>query len=250
MRSCCALILALLGLLATGCRHTPPGEEVPVYNGLTDEQVLLMLADRAEKVGTFSASGVLRLDDTERGTVTLDVVLLAEGESRLRLRAWKLGRAVFDLTRDGEALWLWTRESLASSEDRVPSVNAEQVGLGWSLLSGRMFRNPPQQVVTGSPILVTFELDPDSGTTARLLVDPATATVRRYEVVSPDGIVRQALGSDRHRLIDGQPIATRIMGQGAGEDGSSFMLELTEVELNGELPAEAFTPPRNAQRRP
>lgn len=250
MRSLTATFALLFATTLLGCRSAPPGDEVPRYEGLTYQEIIVMLANQADAIQTFSASGVLRLDDPERGSVTLDVALLAEGEDRLRLRAWKLGRAVFDLTRDGDALWLWTSDTRDQTHDPAPPINAEQVGIGWSLLSGRRFTQPPQGIEPGNPLTLTYLLDEPSGTVARMQIDRETATVQRCEVLTRDQTVQQTILPDRYRLIDGQAIATRIVSSGPAADAPAFTLELTEIEINIELPATAFTPPRAAQRQP
>lgn len=240
----CVLCAAIS--LASGCRSQPPGEELPRYDDLTTQQVLNGLAERAEAIGTYYGSGTLRLTDPERGEVSLDAVILARGNDRLRLRAWKLGRAVFDLTRDGESLWLWTRDQDDAQATPNDALTAEFIDTGWSLVSGRLFAKPPNHIVSEYPLIVEYPLDAERKITARLHIDRQRLTLTHCEIVSSGGAIEQRITPQAYRLVDGVPTATRIESSGR----SSFTLNLDDIEINGPLPDTAFTPPRDARSRP
>lgn len=246
-------LIALCAVAFTGCRATPPGEVVPQTMGLSDGQVLAVLAERAEQVQGVMASGTLRLESEAEGSVRLEMALLASGDERLRLRAWKLGQPVFDLMRDGDAVWLWASDRAQRDvppAERYP-MTADHIDTGWRLVTGRLFAAPPDRIVSREPLVVEYNLRTrnatGSATRARLTIDRSTQTLTRCEVIDSDGGVRQTLTPQRYRMIDGTPWATRIV---SGTPGNGFQLTLEVVELNGELPASAFTPPRNAQRQP
>lgn len=250
---CGVMMFMLLCLAATGCRSTPPGEAVPQTLGLSDAQVLAVLAERAERVQRVMASGTLRLDSESEGSVRLEVALLASGDDRLRLRAWKLGQPVFDLTRDGQAVWLWASDRASGDgppAERYP-ITADHLDTGWRLLTGRLFTQSPDRVVSRVPLVVEYDLENPRAagvaTRARLTINRMNQTLTRCEVIDPDGRVRQTLAPERYRLINGIPWSTRVV---SSTPGSSFRLTFDDVELNGGLPASAFAPPRNAQRQP
>lgn len=236
-----ATLLLLLALPA--CRTTPPGEDLPRYQGLTDEQVLAALAERADQVQRVMASGTLLLDDKDRGPIHLDIAMLAMGNDRLRLRAWKLGQPAFDLTRDGDTLWLWVSDR--SDEPQTPFPSAQQIDIGWALLSGRLFTAPPQSIKSGDTLEVQYTLDPSTST--RIQIDRQTLTITRLDIVSSGGQPQQTLLPEHYRLIDNHPWATRLTSTGSG---GRFVLQLDEVEINGDLPPGVFKPPHNATRQP
>lgn len=240
----CLLFAAIT--LATGCRSKPPGKELPHYDNLTTPEVLTALAERAEAIQTYYGSGTLRLTDPERGEVSLDAVILARDDDRLRLRVWKLGRAVFDLTRDGDTLWLWTRDQDDTQANPTDALTAEFIGTGWSLVSGRLFADPPQRIVSERPLIVEYSLNIERTTTARLHIDRQTLTLTRCDIVSKGDAIEQRITPQAYRLINGVPTATRIESTGR----SRFTLKLDDIEINGPLPETAFTPPRDARSRP
>ena len=245
--------VAVFALAIAGCRTDPPGQALEQTEGLSNDQVLAALAERANQVQRVMASGTIRLESDEDGSVLLDVALLASGDDQLRLRAWKLGRPVFDLTRDGDALWLWISERAevdSTTTDGVP-LAAIHIQTGWRMMAGRLFAQTPDRVISEDPFIVEFDLasDQTGGAPARaqFAIDRATQTHTRCTIIDSAGIERQTLQLGAYRLIDGIPWATSI---DSGTDDHRFQITLESVELNGELPPSSFTPPSNAQRQP
>lgn len=254
LRHALSLCFALAMSVLTACRAEPPGEALPEVSGLSDQQVLGVLAERAELVERVMSSGTMRIETADGDSVRLDIALLAASDGRLRLRAWKLGRAVFDLTRIGDELWFWSAQQDASTDrnDAISTLpTAEQLDIGWRLVSGEFFRSPPSRVISDEAMTVIYPLaqgNQQSPTaSARLTIDRKTQTVRTITIDDSDGRVHAVYEPSRYRLIQGIAWATRVK---LDAPDLSLQITLDEVELNGELPAAAFTPPRDARKLP
>ena len=171
----------------------------------------------------------------------------------MRLRAWKLGRAVFDLTRIDGALWVWSLDQEeAGAQPQTRSVpSGEQLSAGWRLISGRLFASPADRVLSGDSLVAVYQLGPDDSATALptawMTIDRRTQTVSRIVINDSEGQARTTYEPSHYRLIDGVPWPTRVR---LSLDALSLTLILDEVELNGELPGGAFTPPRDARKQP
>ena len=102
------VFVAALLLAAGGCARKAPPSPLPTYAGLDDAAALKVLAARAEAVKTLSAQCALTLTRPDDQTVQLDGAVVMAPPEKLRLRAWKFGRAVFDLTLTEAGLWVMT----------------------------------------------------------------------------------------------------------------------------------------------
>lgn len=243
-----------IGLLLSclfGCRSNPPGRVVPKINGLTDAQILEVLADRSNRVQHIMSSGTMQVE-ADGKSVKLDIALLASGDRQLRLRAWKLSRAVFDLTRDGDDLWIWHAEQDdetqgTTSKPQLP--NLRQLSTGWRLASSQVFTSPPDELTTGDPLVAAYRLSSNetSDTTARFMIDRDTQTVTRIEVDDAENNTHAIFEPSRYRLVDGIPWPTQLVLR---SDDLELTITLDSVELNGVLTASAFRPPRNARKLP
>lgn len=256
LKQCASIIgLTVIAFTLVGCCTAPPGQALTEVQGLTDQQVIDALAQRADQVQSVMSSGTMRIQTDDGGSVRLDVALLASGNDRLRLRAWKLGRAVIDLTRDGEAVWVWTSER-ASDPDEPDTLamlpTAAQLDLAWRLISGQLFASPPDRVeASASSGLVAIytikEQTQATPITAKLTINRPTQTIRQITIHDAQGLQRASYTPSGYRLIDGLPWATRIAFESAD---FAFEIVLDEVELNAALPSSAFTPPRDARKQP
>ena len=102
---CLATALALVGCAAETAR-----EPLPTYRLMSPEESIQIIAARQAEIKKVSARSEIELTDADGQQVNLDGALPAMPQTttgpRVRLRAWKLGHAVFDLTVvDGKA-WI------------------------------------------------------------------------------------------------------------------------------------------------
>jgi hypothetical protein len=90
-----------------------------------------------------------------------------------------------------------------------------------------------------------FRRTNSDGSTLMCRVDRKTLTPRSYMLLDAAGKARFSLVLERYTLVDGTPIAQRLV---AFSDSGRFQMDLREIELNGQLSASAFTPPRRAEK--
>jgi len=276
------VVVVLLSSVA-GCAHKP-ASPLPTYHGLDDQAALKVLADRATAVKTLSSQCRLMLTRPDGQSVQLDGAIAMAPPDRLRLRAWKFGQAVFDLTLtrpDGQSvqldgaiamappdrlrlrawkfnqavfdltltpdgLWVVAPDDPSRREKVLPaSLGAAQFGREWAMLNGGFFLQG-DLVTQDSGKWMNVRRRLDDGRTIVCGVDRATLTPRHYEMLDPQGHTRFRFLLDDYRMIDAVPTATWLIARSAQ---GNIEIRLKDVELNQELAPTAFTPPRRAEKR-
>ena len=241
--------LLLLALLASGCAggRGPDAGLLPKFANVDHATALRVLSERAEAVRTLSARCDLTLARADGQTVRLDGAIAMAPPERLRLRAWKFGQAVFDLTLTPDGLWVVAGDDPSRREKVLPaSVSAAQLGREWAMLSGSFFREHDLDVRDDGRRLVVSRRLAD-GRTMECDVERATLTPRRYRMLDPAGRTRFILALSDYGMFNGVPWPTRLL---ATSDDGRISVRLSDVELNGELAPAAFTPPRRAEKLP
>lgn len=238
-------LLGLLALLLAGCASA-----LPRYEWRDHETAMGDLADRMQQVETVWAACSVRLEDADGPRTSLDGALLARSPSQLRLRTWKFGHPVFDMTLTDGEVWVAQEDAAASADVAVP---ADAIAGGWSLFEGVYLREAvPGASYSAGPIYQVISdggNGANGGNTAWIVstIDRRTLTLRRVERIDAAGRVLATLELDRYRMFDGIVWPTRWTF--ASTDGR-IVLTLSDVALNDDLPASAFTPPRGAVRQP
>jgi outer membrane lipoprotein-sorting protein len=231
-------------LLLAGCAAPPPRENLPAVQWSTDAEALHILRDRADAVKTVTATGDITLSRRSGDSVRLDLAMVAQNPGHLRLRAWKLGRAVFDLTLTPEGLWLLTPDDPSLKQKaRSGGLDAAQLARSWATFSGALFDRADLTLHRGDRALEVTA--PSDDATIFCHVDNRTLTPRQYEVKDPSGVTRFTLRLSGYRTVDGIPYATRY---DATSDSGTIRIDLRDVELNTDLAPAAFTPPRRAEK--
>jgi hypothetical protein len=270
-----------LALLPGACAGPPPA--LPTYPLLAGDSALRIIAQRQARVESLSASCDLLLTKpaTEASgtgrSISLDAILLAQPSAgRLRLRAWKLGRTVLDVTVDQGVAWVLDSQQDQPSSDQQPStsttpastaqVTAAQVRAALDLLGPGFFQ--AARVIDAPTALgpvaqgALFAQGPALGRPDALCeIDLATLTVRRFALIDGAGQLQAELVLRDYALVAPQgspapdaaasltvsiPIPTRITVRSAS--GGTIDVRLSEPELNAPLALGAFTPPARAQR--
>lgn len=222
-----------------------------MYPAMSGPDSLAVIVERLESVRSVSSTCDIMLTDAAGESVRLDGVFLAEPPSRFRLRAWKFGRTVLDVAVADQAVWV------KSPEERDDSAAAgEDPGLGraldgakladvFGLVGSAFFRGAAEVSAMGTSRSLVVE-GPLPGEDSRRLIctiDRPTLTPRRFEGTG-DATGAHVLLAE-YRVIDGRAWPTVIRAAGGyGE----IRLQLRDLELNVDLPAGAFTPPRDAVR--
>lgn len=236
----------LPGLLAGGCRSTP----LPAFPAMTDDEVLGVLRERAERIDTVEATGVVTLRAADGRRAVLDAALVADAPDRLRVRAWKLDRVVLDLTSIPEGVWI---QAADDQDGRVPDLPGARIGRAWALFTGAFFARDR----AGEPEVVDRDEhdlwlrrndddDDEGGAVILCRVDRRTLVPRRYEVCDRGGATRYAVDLDRYRPVGDIAWPHRLT---MSADGQRITIAMSDVVLNDGTAPAAFTPPARAVRQ-
>ena len=245
MRSTCASAVMALLVVTTLAGCVAP--EVKKYRWVDEPTALAELRKRAAALKTLSAECEITLERPNGEAVRLNGALVMQPPNRLRLRAWKLTRAVFDLTLNEDGLWVMTTDDAKRNEQLVPaSVQAADFVRELSLFTGGFFTQdpPPWTQQRGSETIV-FTRDTKNGTLS-CEVEREMLVPRRFYARGPEG-QRVELKMDEYRTYrDGVTWPDEL--QAVSELGS-ILVESRNVEVNRELAPNAFVPPKRAEKR-
>lgn len=237
-----ALIVATF---LAGCRSI---EKLPTVAWHDPHEAVSILAHRAEAVRTLTAQGDITLQRPDGESVRLDLAMVRSGRDRVRIRAWKLGSAVFDLTMNPDGVWLLTpQDASLRNKARSAGLTARKLAENLALLGGDLFREPDLGVREDERELVIDSPPRNDGTRVRCFVNRRTLTPNRYQLLDRENVARFALELSNYRMIDQVPIAARYL---ATSDDGRIIVVMREIELNTELAENAFVPPRRAEKLP
>jgi hypothetical protein len=232
----------------TGCApKAPPPENLPGYQWVDEATALRDLRARADAIRTVSAACGIRLTKPDGESVHLDGALAMRNPGWVRLRAWKLNRAVFDLTLQPAGLWVMAMGEKQGQAQALPaSINAADFMRQWSYFNGKLFElaDASDAEVRGDTLVVRMP-PTQAGPRFHCEVDRRTLTPRRYVFDGGDAFEFE-LTLDRYRDVNGVAWPTRLV---ANSPRGSVAIEQRDVEINGELADNAFVPPRRAEKR-
>jgi hypothetical protein len=229
-------------VLAAGC--TPP-ERIPSYPPMPAEQAMKIVADRSHAIHAVSAQGMVTLTRPDGESVRFDTAVVLAPPERARVRAWKFGQAVFDMTLTPEGLWLVSpQEGGHRQEIEAAGANMGRLTRQWLRLMSGIFDDAGRDVKDDGPRLRVTQSNPD-GTIMHCTIDQKTLTPRQFVLNDARGVKRFTLTLDRYAEFGGVVWPRKI--EALSESGQ-ILIELREVEINGDLPDAAFAPPRRAQR--
>jgi hypothetical protein len=238
------LLVLILLASAGGCAGS-----VPTYPRMRDEDAARIISDRLASVRTISARCEVTLTNSQGDSVHLDGALAAASPDRLRLRAWKFDRAVFDLTLTPEGLWLFMGDDASGTAGQQPIViSAAQISQAWTMLNGGFFAGKPSStpVAEDRPAVIAFRSNTD-GTTVHCRVDRRTLTPTLYSISDSSGVDFYSVNLSAYQMINGIAWPMRIDFHG-GE--GELSLRLDDLEFNSEIAEGAFVPPVRAVKQP
>lgn len=228
-----------------GCQTR--SDPLPTFPALPAAESLAIIADRLESVKTVSASGQVVLTDASGQSVHLEGVLLSEAPDHLRIRAWKLGHAVLDVTVKGDEVWLKIPEprDYPTQGGPEPALPHSQIPQFLSLMGPVFFRNATESrsEEASATLTVVGSTPGTAGATLICQIDRSTLTPRRYS--GTDDPHAGSVTLSDYRLVGDIPWPTLLTASG---EGGTIELRLRDIELNTELPQSAFTPPAGAPR--
>jgi len=237
---------AFIMLLTGGCASRVT-ENIPTY-ALTDTATTVtQVAAHAKQVHSMTGEGLITLTRPDGESVRLDAAMAMQPPKRARMRAWKFGRAVFDLTVTPEGVWAVIPEDPKHKEQITSAgVSAAKLARTWSVLSGGFFESAGLKAETrGSKLLVRRETPDEPLVVCE--VDRSTLTPRKYSMQDDKGVTRFTLSLEQYRQFGSVVWPTRLT---AVSDSGTVEIELRDVEINSELEPAAFVPPRRAEKLP
>ena len=220
------MVLFALAMLA-GCAAS----HLPRYPAMSYDAAVVTMRDKA--FGQFTLQGWLTLDDGSRG-VTLDVALVVEQPSRVRLRAWKLGQAVFDLTVREDGVYIFSGRDGIANQDLLKLSDSIR---SWVKLlapiddSAELFETTKEAFETSRLI---------DGVTVKTRIDRNSLTVTDHAIVVNGG-TRATIVCKNYTLFESRPWPTRIE---ISEQGRSIVLRTRNII--GVTKSSAFDPPKRA----
>ena len=226
-----------------GCHQ----EHLCTYTRLDDQSTLHQLAEQGHRIHDVSATGSLNLSQKNGDSVRLTLAVALNPPDNARLRTWKFGQAVFDLTVIPTGSWLETpKDSSHAASIQSAGITAAQVTRGWALLGGGFFERPKLTTRDeGNRMYVTQDNPGEPSIVC--VVDRDTLAVREYRLYDDKGKLRFHLELGDYQDFDGILWPRRIV---ATSDTGVIDVSLDDVTMNGGLPDSAFVPPRRAERLP
>lgn len=244
---------------------------VPTHQWQGERAAITTLAGRAESIRSVRATATITLTSASNQHVTLDAAIVADNVSptlaqestemrstglpsnalRLRIRTWKFGQAIFDLTARPEGVWLAADSGPddAAPDDRLKSLKPEQIAQAWNLFFGDFFSRPGLRTSTDQRTRTLITSRDDEGVTTECRVDMDTLTPREYVIRDEHGKVRQTLTLARYKQLEDPPTPWPMLVIAQGDQGR-VMVRFDEVEINPQLEDAVFTPPRRAVKQP
>ena len=237
-----AIALTFTLMAGAGCAPS-----IPRYHWSSDEDAIRELFRRANEVRTIEAACAIALRDENDQHVTLDGALVARQPDYLRIRAWKFEQALFDVTATPDGVWI----DVPDHDTRLQHFElGDNISRAWAVFSGEfMKRNLTiDHKRSGSGEIIIVEAPPaSSDAITSCVVERDTLTPTRYEVRAHDGTLLYTIRLESPRQIEGIIWPCRIV---FGSGANSMSINLRDVELNGEINPNAFTPPPSAVRQP
>lgn len=243
-----AAFVLLVGSALPGCAHRPKEDALPTHAWVDQQTALRTLADRAKAVKTVQSEASVTITQPESGSsVRLDAALALQPPDYARLRAWKIGQAIFDLTINPQGAFVVLPPE--HKDDMLPAgKNASRFLRQWSTYLGDFFSQEGLMFDDnkgGKRFTVGRKMGDG---TLSCDVDRATLTPRVYRFNDEQGKTRFTLILNNYRQISGEPFPTEMVAKGDGV--GQVRVELVNVEINSEMAPKAFVPPRKAEKLP
>lgn len=258
------LLFTTVPIFLAGCAVAPPAPALPPYAWTTTDRALADLAFRQKIVKAVTAKCDLSLTSPDGKSVQFEAAVAMFMPKNLRLRAWKFGQPVLDITVAPDGVWLWTSQpdkgpdqadpttapapapSSAAALGAKPSAGAARAVQSWTTLLGTFFGHPDLKVLAGTDTqLMVGRKVGDVGVVCT--IDRATLTARRFVVLDESAAERFRLDLDDYAKVRDVPWPRRITATGPM---GTIVVKLSEIEINGQLPLEALAPPKRAEKLP
>jgi hypothetical protein len=226
-----------LGAMLGGC-----AARLPTYESMEAIEAWSIVADRITGVESMRAEADATLYASDDTNMRVDAVLLMQAPHSTRIRAWKLGHAVLDLTATDDNVWFDDPSPSENQGDPELGVGPLELAEGLALLAGWSYATGIPVVAERSADAYIFECRTARGV-VHCVVDGSTLLPRSISRIDEAG-VEFSLELDRYRLVGETPWPHRASLRAGGR---SIVLVFRDVILNEPLPAGAFVPSASAE---
>jgi hypothetical protein len=218
-------------ILLAGCTHKPP---IPLYPRTDVENSLAIV--RRNVPAAVTLEGTLTLVDAEGQSIQLDIAMAIQDANRLRLRAWKFGQAVFDLTIRPDGIWAYSGRK-EFDEARVLALvkNIRP----WLALFEPV--SPGAEVIREDSRMIELRSKIDNAD-VRTLIDRPTLTVRSHQMLA-QGQSRAAI-----QFLNYAPFGDIVWPKQIVISDGSRRMEVTTRSVQPTIAPRAFEPPRRARQ--
>lgn len=238
LRSMCTFGMVML----CGCAC----ESIPIYPPMSSTQALQVLSERSRAIKTISAQGSITLTRTDGNSIRLDAAMVMRPPDDAHFRAWKFGQMVFDMTLSHDKTWIIAPQKDSRKEVLDAGSKTGKFARQWLTLVTGNFNGPGFNVTeNGSQLLISQSQD--EGTTMKCRVDRGTLTPREYALEDRAGVRRFELSLTDYGEFNKVVWPQRIE---AVSDSGRILIELRDIEINGEIPDTAFHPAARAELLP
>jgi hypothetical protein len=208
---------------------------------------LQQIAQNTSQVKTLNGEGLITLTRPDGESVRLDAAMAMQPPDRARIRAWKFGRGIFDLTVTPQGVWAVIPEDPKHKEQiTTAGVSAAKLAKTWSVLSGGFFQSTGLTTEVKGDKLIVRRQSPDEPVVL-CEVDRDTLTPRKYLMLDDKGKTRFSLSLEDYQQFGPVVWPTRLT---AVSESGTVEIDLRDVQVNPELPTNAFIPPRRAEKLP
>lgn len=234
------LILAMFALI--GCARK---ENIPSYPMMSETESLDLIKQRSQDVRDVSGQGTVMLTDAKNNSVRMDAAFVFAPPNRARVRAWKFGQAILDLTLTKDETWLFLpRRDDHADQIKTASTETSRALREWlKLLAGDLSASGATITSTSREITITRPAEQD-GQRIVCTIDRATLTPRKYELIDAQSRSHFSLTLSRYQTLGATVWPTQIEASGGT---GRIEIVLRELLLNN-APEAAFKPPARAER--
>jgi len=230
--------------LSFGCRP-PHTENLPTFSPQSEPSEIREIIARSALLKNISGSGTLQLTQPDGQSVVFDLAVVMQSPDRARIRAWKMGQAVLDLTVLPDAVWLETSQQ-GQRKTQITGIGgtAARITRALSFLNGGFFDDPSiTGKDAGDQLILTRHKPGEPVITCT--VDRETLSPRQFRMVDSTGVERFSLKLEDYTQVCGAIWPRKVTATSAA---GTVIVSLDDVDINGGLPDGAFIPPASAEK--
>ena len=221
-------------------------ERIPTYPPMSNAQSLATLRAHAHAIKTVSAAATLTLTRPNGDGIRLDAALVLKMPDSARMRAWKFGHAVFDMTLTPDGLWIAAQQDDERRKEILAAgSNAAALMRQWLQLIVGSFDEGPGTSLSAESSILRFARRNEDQTLLTCEIQRETLTPRKYSLTDPGGAQRLSLRLSNYAELNGVTWPQRI--EAISQTGR-ITIELHDVSINDELAPIAFRPPARAEK--